>query len=521
VVKLNPGTYNLSGGINFSNKSNVTLRGSGANQTFLVFSNTTSCSGVLSNVCFVNGDTNFPGAEAHTASWTGGYAKGSTQITLSNTTGIAVGNFIILDQLNDSNTDTGGIWVCETDNVCSDEGPGGTGRSGRAQEQWVKVTGVSGNTVTISPGLYMPNWRASQSPAAWWPSTNIKMSGIEDLSLDHATSDEQAGIVFFNAYNCWVKGIRSLNSNRSHVWFFEGAGSTVRDSYFYGTKNAASQSYGIESYLSSDNLIENNIFQSIVAPLMLSGSASGSVFAYNYSFDNYYTVSPTSLMGQVWLHGGGIDNSLFEGNDGQAFFSDGIHGTHHFVTAFRNVWPGWETGKTAQVKPAILRAFSRYFNMVGNVLGRSGVQTQYEGSSAIYELGGSPGTGVPSDPLVSSTLLRWGNYDVVTGTSRFVTSEVPLAISQFANPVPSSQTLPASLYLPGRPAWFGSVPWPAIGPDVTGGQDPTGRAYKIPAHVCFDATPKTNGILNFNSTTCYGAGGTPPPTAPTSLRIIR
>ncbi len=37
VVQLSPGTYNLLSGITFNNKSGVTLRGAGPNQTFLVF----------------------------------------------------------------------------------------------------------------------------------------------------------------------------------------------------------------------------------------------------------------------------------------------------------------------------------------------------------------------------------------------------------------------------------------------------------------------------------------------------
>ena len=35
VVMLTAGTYNLSGGITFNGKSNVTLRGAGANQTII------------------------------------------------------------------------------------------------------------------------------------------------------------------------------------------------------------------------------------------------------------------------------------------------------------------------------------------------------------------------------------------------------------------------------------------------------------------------------------------------------
>ena len=34
---------------------------------------------------------------------------------------------LILDQQNDSNTDTGNIWVCSDTSVCSDGGPAGGG----------------------------------------------------------------------------------------------------------------------------------------------------------------------------------------------------------------------------------------------------------------------------------------------------------------------------------------------------------------------------------------------------------
>src|SRR5262249_59966409 len=45
VVFLNAGTYNLTSGIVFNNKSNVTLRGAGPNQTFLVFTGGGNCAG--------------------------------------------------------------------------------------------------------------------------------------------------------------------------------------------------------------------------------------------------------------------------------------------------------------------------------------------------------------------------------------------------------------------------------------------------------------------------------------------
>lgn len=529
VVQLTAGTYVLSSGIDFAGHSNVTLRGTGPDQTFLVFTDGVACGGQGGNVCIEGGQLVSSSNPGNTANWTAGYSVGTTSITLSNTTNLRAGSLLVLDQLDDT-FDGGDIFNCQIRPACATEGPGGTGRSGRVQQQIVKVTAVSGNTVTITPGLYMPNWRSSQSPGAWWSSgLPITMSGIEDLSVDHTTSTRRSGIYFYYAYNCWIKNVKSLNANRNHVWLYESARVTVRDSYFYGTQNAASQSYGIESYMSSDNLAENNIFQHVTTGMMTGGSTAGSVFAYNYSIDDYYSVA-TWMQSSSYFHAGGIGFVLFEGNEGIGLTADAIHGTANFATAFRNVFIGWETGKSSQTIPVHIYAFNRFFNIIGNVLGRIGYHNHYEdaapsgtnGNTSIFTLGWSGNGGktdasVPNDTRVKSTLFRWGNYDVVNGSAQWNASEVPSGLAEYGNAVPGNQVLPASLYLSSKPAWWGSRPWPAIGPDVTGGEDPTGRAHRIPAHVCYDTTSKINGILNFNAINCYSNAAL---AAPTNLRVV-
>ena len=533
VVYLNAGTYNLSSGITFGTTDNVTLRGAGANQTFLVFSAGSSCNGPVSDVCF-SGSSNWSGGPNNSANWTGGYSTGSTTITLSSTSNLAVGNHLILDQTDDS-SDTGQVFVCGTQGVCSLEGPAGSTRSSRSQTQIVQVSAINGNTVTITPGLYMPNWSSSKSPGAWWASSNRKSDSIEDLSLDHSVSNQQTGIMFANAENCWVKGIRSLYSNRNHVWLQMSAHISIVDSYFYGTKNAVSQSYGVESYNGSDNLVENNIFQHIVAALMANGPASGTVWAYNYVTDDYYATTGW-MMGSAWQHGAGADNELFESNVGEGFTSDAIHGTHNFITSFRNYWAGWYPGMVSQTVAANIYAYGRYYNFVGNVLGQAGYHNNYEDAAlsgtnpqtSIYLLGwsGNGGTtsgSIASDTNVASTLFRWGNYDVVTGKVRWDASEVPSSISLYANPVPSSQSLPASFYLSAQPGWWttpwGSPPWPAIGPDVSGGSGPGGHAYAIPAQLCYNNTSKGGtGVLNFSAKSCYSSSAAP--AAPVDLGAV-
>src|SRR5262249_46048785 len=159
---------------------NVTLRGAGADQTFLVFNPTASvsCNGWQPDVCIHSSDTNYKGAPTNSTTWTSTtttacppgysgtcYPKGLTTIMLGWTTKLAVGKPMMLDRLNDDTSgsnfgDNGGIYVCAVA-ACSDDsngGPGEAARPGRDQVQIVTVTNINGNQVTFTPGLYMPNW---------------------------------------------------------------------------------------------------------------------------------------------------------------------------------------------------------------------------------------------------------------------------------------------------------------------------------------------------------------------------
>lgn len=515
VVFLTAGTYHLTEGITFRGSSRVTLRGAGPDRTVLEFTGSNPCGGLHANVCVIGSSVwsgNIPAANIR--DWTAGYGKGATEITVSSSAGMSVGMVIIVDQLDDT-ADTGGVIVSDIVNLFSHEG-GAPGRHDRAQQQFVQVTAIDGDRITISPGLYMPNWRASQQPQVWWWGETALLNGIEDLTVDHADSTEISGIGFQNAYNGWVKNVRSLRPRRNHVWLNQAARIEVRDSYFFGTKHAAAQSYGVESFTSSDDLVVNNIFHQVTSPLML-GPNSGSVFAYNYLIDMTYYIPTWMMAGIVGGHDAGTGMNLFEGNIGNQFIMDLYHGTGSFATLFRNRLAGTEPGKTqwGNTIPINIWAFNRFINVVGNVLGTLGHHRIYEDSVAPTAIRGTPERSIyvlgfsgsseyqplGVDPLVMTTMLRWGNYDYATGRAHWNPEEVPAG-----HPVPSSQTLPASLFLPARPAWWGALPWPAIGPDVSGGHDPAGHTHKIPAQVCYENTPRdAEGRLIFDANACYTA----------------
>jgi hypothetical protein len=301
--------------------------------------------------------------------------------------------------------------------------------------------------------------------------------------------------------------------------------------------------------------VENNIFQAIASPEMINGACAGVVVAYNFSINNYYTGSSRYNLPATMSHTAGTQYGLYEGNVGNQLDGDVFHGTHHFITAFRNRWSGiqpacWVSGSPYASAtfgtcnnnlPAVtLNSFSRFYNFVGNVLGTAGSNNTYEtypgGSSsgvAVFDVGfgnTENSVTVPPDPNVRATLMRWGNYDTVNGSAQFNAAEVPSALTgaqaPYSNPLPVDHTLPASFYLAGKPAWWPPAKaWPPIGPDVTGGNiaGVGGHAYTIPAQDCFaligGPADGTGPVRTFNPANCYSGGG-PAPTAPTNLRIV-
>jgi len=534
VVTLTAGAYAISD-TGIVMKSGVTLRGAGADKTLLSFTATTYCNNQNATICFAGsnewgGDARALPGGSNYADWTGGYAQGSNQITLSNvgSAGIAVGQLIHLDQANDS-APSGSFFVCDnTKAPCSLEGGNG-GRTIqsvlRSQVQIVKVTAVSGSTYTIDPPLYSPNWRSSQNPAVWWPSTLLQNAGVEDLSVDATQSGGMTNVSFVNAANDWVKGlrlVRTCSCQRDLVQMMDSARITVESNYLYGTQGK-SVNYGIESYVASDNLVQNNILQHVVAPMMVQ-PALGSVYAYNYAindtYDDGFASNPLHWMiGMADQHNAGVEYNLYEGNIGPGIGADVIHGNQMANTLFRNYLLGSDPGRTDATIAITLSSYNRYHNVVGNVLGTPGYTKTYEVNSGIgqsgvvYNIGSGDTEGsvtVPDDALVGQTLMRWGNYDVVNAAVRWLASEVPSTVNPLGNPVPASHDLPPSFYLAHRPSfWPASKPWPAIGPDVSDGNlaNLGGHANTIPAMDCYQSmkgpADGTGNPLTFSAAACF------------------
>ena len=554
VVKLNAGTFNLSSGIHFQGKNDVTLRGEGPDKTKLVFTGNTGC--IWTGYICIAGTSQVYGGNVNGRSWetpwTGGFTKGSTQLTVGSTANMAAGRAVMLDQLDDT-TDTGGIVNSSiTPTFANEGGPEGRhdtedGGIFRSQHHMVKIVSVDDSThITITPGLHMANWRSARSPEVWgWGTSNsdtVFRSGVEDLTVDgFAEASFYYNITFTNAYDCWVKNVRSLQSGRGHFGLSQAAHITIQDSYYYGSRNHATTSYGIDNFSTSDNLYLNNISDYNTTPHQ--GPCQGCVTAYNYHINMFYSTNPTFNFHSLFAtHDSGGGMALYEGNQTNGIIGDFPHGNSPLNTAFRNHFNGNDDigTKSQNQWPVVVRSWARAWNFVGNVLGTPGLQTVYQvtpsGGSGIpiYSLG-SGTAGVADDNVVITTLLRWGNYDTVNAASRFLSAEIPTAGVAFVNgnPVPSNNTLPASFFLPSQPGWWttpwGTPAWPPIGPDVTGGDIAgyAGHAYTIPAKRCYThlsndpAYSVTPPVKIFNAATCYSKTSVvnPPPAPPKNLTV--
>ena len=323
--------------------------------------------------------------------------------------------------------------------------------------------------------------------------------------------------MFWTAYQSWASGVTViLPAAKSAFELVLSTHCVLQSNYVYGQQS--NDPYGIQMLVTADNLVANNIIQQDRSPVVLNGPSTGDVFAYNFTILNQ---SGSNGNWSFWNHSSGIAYDLWEGNVAAGFANDDIHGSHNMITRFRNYFTGHEDTNTGQLTPTFEAAYNRYSNLIGNVLGTSTFdntyqETAFNNSTSIYVLGaGNPGSSpsVPDDPLVASTTMRWGNYDTVSAAVRFVSTEVPSGLSLYANPLPSSQALPASFYYAAKPGWWpSSKVWPAIGPDVKSGNiaNVGGYANTIPAQDCYlnvmGGSPSgTGSALSFNASTCYGA----------------
>ena len=101
---------------------------------------------------------------------------------------------------------------------------------------------------------------------------------------------------------------------------------------------------------------------------------------------------------------------------------------------------------------------------------------------------------IPQTDRIPSDFIRHGNYNNIDRSVHWMNGV--------------SHVLPASLYLNSRPSWWKEIPFPAIGPDIYGGEGPGRHSYGNPAEHCYRAIMGGNeggpgSPYKFNAAACY------------------
>lgn len=548
VVLLSAGNFTVNNYLLLH--TGITLRGSGAGKT--VLSKTNGARARTSPMQPVDpgsyaydaqpvviiGPSRWPKVDLTSQNLTADGAKGDSSVTVASALGFSAGQFVLLDELSGAswqNTPTGflnngqagtsgtvKVWQgdrvawnmhlpeqqYQDDNAASNAGgpydtsPGTPpdamswfSRTDRPTNEIKEIASVGANTVTFTTPLHI-GYRTNHSAQLTGysgPNAQVKNAGVEDLTVLGGADGQ---VRFENAAYSWARNIENTQ------WIGEGFavdGSfriEIRESNIHdgswpepgGAGYAVSFADG-----SSEILVEDNIIINACKEMVVRSCGAGSVFGYNYCDDSWDFDTPTWVeVGLNASHMAGPHHVLFEGNYSQNADADYTHGNSIYLTFFRNWLSGQRRSFTdvSNVRTIGLAYGSWWDSFIGNVMGRSGQMNGwvYEdpamaGDNAnwrdkdIWKLGYDPERwGMYADPKTLSTAIRHGNFDYLTNSVRWDSTI-------------SDHTLPNSLYLLAKPAFFGSRTWPWIQPEGTP------QVYSLPAKDRFDGVDSSGSVI--------------------------
>jgi hypothetical protein len=298
--------------------------------------------------------------------------------------------------------------------------------------QIVQIHDITNNTLVLNSPLRM-DYSMSRAPyiRKILPKFNVGIECIKILRTDNTAPEQASNILFNRAVNCWVAGIESQNTTFSHIEAEYSANISVTKSYLnhafeYGD---GGRGYGVVlDFTASECRVENNVFEHLRHSMLLQAGSNGNVFAYNYSFDPYWTTTPTNSAGDMVLHGNYVYSNLFEQNICRNIVIDDSHGPNGpYNTFFRNRSEGYGLFFSATNSPNQ--------NFIGNDI---------------------PNTGFPYS-LVNYTILGSGHFLHGNNNKGTITPA-------------GTQVLPDISYAyTARPDFVAPTQWAAIGtPNVMG-----------------------------------------------------
>jgi hypothetical protein len=531
VVSLAAGTFTIAeGNFVFLNKG-ITLRGAGPGVTTLTRTGGATLGsykpGNKPSPMIIVGPMRYNDNTTATTLTADG-SNGATSVQVASRAGLSVGQIVLIDEASGAGwqpdvEQLGQIWAAPDyrvvwqkhnpaqsfDDFSAGQYPYQSGTAGcwfskcdRPTSEFHKISGISGKTITFDSPLTISYRVSHQARLYYFQPPFVKNAGVEQMTVEHGDDDN----VDFNwcAY-CWANNVENL------LWL--GAGFGVNNSFrvqleeFYNHKPVwpvpGGGGYNISlANGSSEILVENGISVLANKVTVARAAGAGSVVAYNYIDDGF--ISGTDAWVEIGLNGShmvGSHHTLFEGNYAFNIDSDTTHGNAIYHTFFRNYASGYRAkftdylnntvvddinnlpGGNGPLRAAAAHVYSYWFAFIGNVLGTQGQTSGWSyngsltaGTPAIWLLGWDDLPNRLTDPNVASTATTDGNYDYVTNSVTWASSD-------------TAHTLPDSFYLTRKPAFFkagSGYTWPWVNPAGSP------QLYTLPAKARYDAgTPFT------------------------------
>jgi len=466
VIKLGPGTYTVSSTVTLT--KGVVLRGAGSSGAAMGGTTIVKTGGNSALAIGTGQDTGcYASAFATAIALASDAVKETTTVTVGASAGkFAPGDLALLDEVDDAEVQEGDCqYFKRVDH--------------RSVSERVEIASVdaSAGTLTLSSPLHWTFRSASPhlGQIAKLNQTVVRWAGIESLAIQGGTNpgyngQMAGGIDVSNAAYSWIKDVQTDGTiGGMHVALTGAYRTVVRDSHFH---HSATYGFGTDCYGivlrcgAADNLVENNIARYMNKPIVFNVSGGGNVVGYNYA-DNSWATPAAWQEVNIDVHCSFPHMELVEGNYAPHMGATTTHGNAGYLTFFRNYASsqfappavfGSTAAQTGNVTALELPKGDVAMTVIGNVLGSSAASDLGTAAvSATYVATDSDRSSileVGSKTDVSYTSLVWhGNYDTVN--EQVVWSAAIAA-----------RTLPASLYLAGRPPWWpASSAWPWTGPD--------------------------------------------------------
>ncbi|MGA2032471.1 MAG: hypothetical protein ABSG68_09460 [Thermoguttaceae bacterium] len=506
VLQLSAGTF-LIQGEPLAIKKGITLRGAGATSTTLCRANGAKAGsfkpGAAKPVLII-GPNRWPhstNGTSHDLAADG--AKGACSVRLASAPagGLSQGQIVLIDELSGAawQSDPAGrgrIWAAPDWRVAyqrhdppqptDDPFPSAAAWFSRPDRVTAEIKEVRSydaptRTVTFTSPLHISYRTANNAQLTVYAArdAHVKYAGVEDLKM---AGGDDGNLRFEAAAYSWASGVELTG------WLGEGVAIDncfrveIRGCYVHSPVwfEPGGGSYNISlAHASSEVLIENNISVDADKVMVMRCAGAASVVGYNYTDDGHIDSNPGWMESGInGSHMVGPHHVLFEGNYAFNFDSDKTHGNAVCHTVFRNHLSGKRRSfaDKGNVRCAGLGFYSYGHSFAGNVLGLPGEMSDwvYESQSlaakSVWKLGYDEWPPYPRDPQVVALTHRHGNFDYLTCTVHWASGY--------------ERTLPDSLYLGGKPAFFNAgrgYVWPWV--------DPTGTPplRTLPAKVRYDA----------------------------------